>query len=93
MKTRLSRVGGWKSFQIAHWLTEFVALFLGLIPFNFTVLFNLIFFCLLNNFVFWHNFVSVISSNLSNLLKIVNNYSPHLCNMTCQFPKQLNPQL
>ena len=30
MKTWLSRVGGQKSFQIPHWLTEFVALFLGL---------------------------------------------------------------
>ena len=29
MKTRLSRVGGQKSFQIAHQLTEFALLFLG----------------------------------------------------------------
>ena len=89
METRLSRIGGWKSFQIDHQLTEFAALFLGLFSFNFTILFNFCFVFL--PFEQFRNFgilcVSVISSDLSNLLKTVNNYSPHACNMTCQFPK------
>ena len=93
MKTWLSRVGSQKSFQIAHWLTEFVALFLGLfrliLPYCFIFVFlPLEQFCILALLC-----ISVISSNLSNLLKIVNNYSPRACNVTCQFPKQLMPRL
>ena len=41
MKTGLSRVGGRKSFQIAHQLTEFAALFLGF--FRLILLYCLIF--------------------------------------------------
>ena len=56
-------------------------------PFSyFLIFFN--FFGLLDNFVFWHT-LCLISRNLSNLFKIVNNYSPRACN----FPKQLIPRL